>query len=129
MKNSRLSQSLLHNKRAAKLTALQVQDIRRCLAEGQASRDIAKNNAVGYRAIYQIQKGFSWCDLPWESEQQKQRARKRCTPHAQKKLTHETVLHIRQELARGVTGNQLARIHQVSRQTISHIKLGVTWKV
>lgn len=97
-------------------------------------KTIATNYGVTETAIRWIQYGLSWRDLPWESEDQQRLARQERqrvpgTAGGSRTLNLAEVQRIRQDLEQGVSGSQLAREHGVSRQTISQIKLGVTWNV
>lgn len=107
------------NTGTAKLTARQVLDIKRRLADGlDFYHDLAKDYGVSPHTIKNIKKGYTWAWLKSENSP---------PPHKRKRLNANQVSQIRQRIRSGEASSALSEEFKVSVQTIKCIKRGRTW--
>lgn len=100
----------------SKLTNEIVNEIRKLAEQGIRSSEIAKKFNISHRHINRIEKSDAWAHLPSEYS---------LISHT--KLNKEKVFKIRELLNSNCFYSTIAKMFNVSKTTISHIKRGKTW--
>lgn len=111
-----------------KLTRDQVSVIRQRILNGEDDLTISKDYGVTKTCINQIKRGNVWKDVLPDASQVKRFAGSKGSAHPYSKLNEEQVVEIREMLAQGRTGSEIARSYGVNKTVVSGIKLGKTWK-
>jgi len=113
----------------AKLTAVQVVEIRRLIAEGQLSAPkIAALYGVSKSVVYHIRHGETWECVEKENLLPKRSVTRSGINKAAAKLNDAAVRDIRERIRASETISSLSRRFGVSRPVIRSIRDGKAWK-
>lgn len=115
--------------RRAKLTALQVKEIRAHLSEGRLStREIGLRYGVDESTIGRIRQGRNWNERGSIARQAYRKVVARGVKHGSAKLNDAKVRAILSSLSQGIRGASLARKFGVCEAIITRIKQRKIWR-
>ena len=110
----------------AKLTTLQVQEIKKCLLSGNSQSSLSKEYNVTRSTISSIWKEKSWSHI--EPHTPGTKIIPAGEKHHNSKLTHEMVFQIKNQYKSGKRIFELVKEYNANYTTISDIIKGRTWK-
>jgi len=109
-----------------KLTAAEVGQIKRRLADEDSCPHIALDYGVSRQAICDIKAGRTWDSVPWDEERPK--SQRRGENHYLTHLSEKEVADIKSRLCDGERTRDLAAEYGITHASMSDIKYGRTWK-